>query len=379
MPKSFILVLNLVLSLSLSLGACAPATPTAESRTLSPTEPSPAVTAAVLPSPTIAPQATPTTAMPQIGSPERPIKLVFVPIGDVERLVAGAEWIAEALHETTGLSFEVVVPMTDAVALEEMCASAEDTIGFLPALGYGVAQQLCDVKVVAKAVRSGYDWNAAMIVVARESPLQQLTDLNGKKWVYPDSISAAAYLYPRYMLKEAGVTPSESKALDSHAAVIRAIYRGEADFGTAFFEPPQIDGKPVDWEAGQNADVPTELIALCKPALEDCTLTCGNFEIRDARRTLCKELPDVAQKVRILTATPKLPNDTLAFGPAFPADRMQTILDALFALVQNNPEGFAKALETYSWTGLQPATAADYEPIRLAIQALDLRIENLSP
>ncbi|HIE28144.1 TPA: adenosylhomocysteinase, partial [Candidatus Poribacteria bacterium] len=54
-------------------------------------------------------------------------------------IVSGGEIMADALNKATGLSFEVSVPTSYAATIEAMCASPEDTMGFIPALGYVLA------------------------------------------------------------------------------------------------------------------------------------------------------------------------------------------------------------------------------------------------
>ncbi|MGB9586005.1 MAG: phosphate/phosphite/phosphonate ABC transporter substrate-binding protein [Anaerolineales bacterium] len=363
-------VLEILLLASLVLAACAPAATPAPT-TEAPQPPTLEPTATTPPEPTATPE-------PQIGSAEHPIKVLFVPSVDAEKIVAGGQKLAEALNKATGLTFEVSVPTSYAATIEEMCASPNDTMGFIPGLGYVLANQLCGVKVAGKAVRFGFDWYAAMIVVARDSEYKKVEDLNGKKWAYPDAASTSGYLYPLYMFKEAGVTPGETVAAGSHDAAIKAVYNGEADFGTAFFSPPMVDGKPMAWEPGQDPDVPADLLSSCAPTADEKALMCGNFEVRDARRNLRKELPDVVQKVRILATTPKIPNDTVSFGPDFPEETMTKIMDALFAFAKDDPDGFKAAFEAYSWTGINPATDAEYDPIRLAIEASGFKMEDLA-
>lgn len=275
------------------------------------------------------------------------------------------------------MNFTVTVPTSYAATLEEMCASPNDTMGFIPGLGYVLANQLCGVKAAGKAVRFGYDWYAAMIVVQRSGTIQKVEGLNGKKWAYPDAASTSGYLYPLYMFKAANVTPGETVAAGSHDAAIKAVYNGEADFGTAFYSPPIVDGKPLVWEPGQPPDVPDDLLASCAPTEDGKSLMCGNFEVRDARRNVRGELPDVAQKVSILATTPKIPNDTVSFGPEFSTDLAKQIMDALFAFAKNDAKGFADAFSAYSWNGINPATDADYDPIRLAIEASGFSMESL--
>ena len=115
--------------------------------------------------------------MPAIGSPEHPIKVLFVPSVDAQVIVSGGEIMADALNEATGLTFEVVVPTSYAATIEEMCASPIRHHGLHPGLGYALANQLCGVDVAFKAVRFGYPVYWAQILVPRDSDIQTLADL----------------------------------------------------------------------------------------------------------------------------------------------------------------------------------------------------------
>jgi phosphonate transport system substrate-binding protein len=349
MKKSIVSILGVMIVLSLLLAACQPA---------------------ATPEPTAVPE-------PEIGSAEHPIKVLFVPSVDTTEIISGGDLLAAALNEATGLTFEVIVPTSYAATLEEMCASPTDTMGFIPGLGYVLANQLCGVKVGAKAIRYGLDWYAAMIVVQRDSDIQSLEDLNGMKWAYPDASSTSGYMYPLYMLNAAGVTAGEIVEAGSHDAAMRSVYNGEVDFGTAFFSPANIDGESVGDASLEAPDVPEDLIESCANTAEDKTILCGNFEPRDARRNLRAEVPDAIQKLRILAVTPKIPNDTLSFGPEFPEALREKILTALLDLSNNDPDNFATIFDAYSWTGVNPATDAEYDPIRLAVEAAGIKLEDV--
>ena len=58
-------------------------------------------------------------------------------------------------NDATGLVFEVAVPTSYAATIEAMCASPENTIGFIPAQAYVLANQSCGVQVALKSVRFG--------------------------------------------------------------------------------------------------------------------------------------------------------------------------------------------------------------------------------
>ncbi|MCB0036822.1 MAG: PhnD/SsuA/transferrin family substrate-binding protein, partial [Anaerolineales bacterium] len=104
-----------------------------------------------------------------LGSEERPIQVLFVPSVDTDVIVSGGDVLASALEDATGLNFEVSVPTSYAATIEEMCASPDDTIGFIPAQGYVLANQRCGVTVGGAAVRFGLSWYAAQFVVPADS------------------------------------------------------------------------------------------------------------------------------------------------------------------------------------------------------------------
>ncbi|MGH8915811.1 MAG: PhnD/SsuA/transferrin family substrate-binding protein, partial [Acidimicrobiia bacterium] len=159
---------------------------------------------------TAAPEATTTTAPaePELGSPERPVQVLFVPSVDAQVMVAGGEVMDQALEEATGLSFEVSIPTSYAATIEEMCAAPEDTMGFIPGFGYVLAANLCGVDVAFKAVRFGFGVYWAQVLVPRDSDIEGLEDLDGLTWAIPDLGSGSGYLVPLVMLNEAGVTPA---------------------------------------------------------------------------------------------------------------------------------------------------------------------------
>ena len=104
-----------------------------------------------------------------IGTADHPIKVLFVPSVDAGVIVSGGDVMAKALKDATGLEFAVAVPTSYAATVEAMCASPTDTIGFIPALGYVIANQKCGVEVGAAALRYGWSVYWAQFLVPRDS------------------------------------------------------------------------------------------------------------------------------------------------------------------------------------------------------------------
>ncbi|MBM2844471.1 MAG: hypothetical protein HW404_2308 [Anaerolineales bacterium] len=356
---AFVAVSLLVLA-AIALGACTPAA------TEAPPEPT-----AAPPEPTAIPE-------PAIGSPEHPIKVLFVPSVDVAQIVTGGEVMSQALNEATGLTFEVVVPTSYAATIEEMCASPTDTIGFIPGLGYALASELCGVDVAYKANRFGYDVYWAQVLVPRDSDIQSIEDLDGLKWGYGDPGSTSGYMVPLVMFQEAGVTPGEQIQTGGHNQSAQALYNGEVDFATTFYSPAtDVDSGEAVFDAAA-PDIPDDLVSSCALTSDGGAIVCGNLRVRDARANIREAAPDVVQTERILAISPEIPNDTLSFGPDFPADLRAQIEEALLAFAET--EAWAASIgspDFYNWTGLSPATDAEYDFIRQMVAATGFNIEDI--
>lgn len=363
--RNLFVLLSLVAAVAMILSACgAPAT-------------EPPATEAATEAPTEAPTAEPTEAAPAIGSPEHPIKVLFVPSVDANVIVTGGEVMAAALNEATGLTFEVVVPTSYAATIEEMCASPSDTMAFIPAFGYVLANDLCGVDVSFKAVRRGWGVYWSMIVVGRDSDIQSIEDLNGKKWAYADTGSTSGYLVPKVMFEENGITPSEEVVAGGHPQAVRAVYTGEADFATAFYSPYSAPEGGTKWEVGMDPEVPVDVNS-CALNEDKSQLLCEGYRILDARANIREEFPDVVSKVRILMISPEIPNDTMSFGPEFPVELRTQIEEAVAAFAATDAWGTSLGSEDfYGWSGLEAATDAEYDFIRKMVATAGVTIESL--
>ena len=380
MKKSLHLFLAVMAILVLVISACAPVTaaPTELPATEEPTEvateePTEVATEAATEVATEAPTS-------EIGTPEHPIKVLFVPSVDANMIVSGGEVMAQALNEATGLTFEVVVPTSYAATVEEMCASPSDTMAFIPGLGYAIASQLCGVDVSFKAIRFGYPVYWTEYIVARDSEFQTLEDLEGATWGYGDQGSTSGYMVPAVELAAAGVTPGEQVQTGGHNQTVTAVYNGEVDFGTVFYSVPlNPDGEPIfSYEQFQNGEItelsqyeiPEESIANCAPSDDGEQLLCDGYRVLDARANIRTEAPDVMQKVRVLAVSQAIPNDTMSFGPEFPAEVRTQIEEALLSFAETDAwdESIGSA-DFYGWSGIAPATDAEYDLVRAMVEA----------
>jgi len=314
-----------------------------------------------------------TPAAGELGSAENPIQVLFVPSVDAGEIVSGGQVMADALKQATGLTFEVSVPTSYAATIESMCASPANTMGFIPALGYVLANNRCGVEVAGAAVRYGLSWYTQEYLVQRDSPYKTLADLAGKKWAVPDRGSTSGFLYPSAEFEANGIQPGEIIEAGGHGAAVLAVYNGEVDFSTAFYSPPLLPaGK---WIYGQDPEPFDPTIAAPN---DKGKLYAGDVRILDARSTVVSTAPDVVEKVRILKVGDKIPNDTVSFGPDFPQGLRARILNAL--VVFAGSDVCAQSIcsdQFYNWTGVEPVGDSFYDPVRKLIDVLGYTEEDI--
>ena len=125
-------------------------------------------------------------------------------------------------------------------------------------------------------------------------------------------------------------------------------------------------------------DVPADVIPDCAPDAEGKKLLCDGWRVMDARANIRTEAPDVVQKLRILDLSPAIPNDTLSFGPDFPADLRAQIEKALTDFSKTDAWGQSiGSSDFYGWTGISPATDADYDFVRKMVASAGITMEDL--
>jgi len=306
---------------------------------------------------------------PALGTEENPIKMLFVPSVDTDFMIASGDLIEEGLFDATGLYFDVSVPTSYAATIEEMCASPDDTVGFIPAFGYVIAHDLCGVQLGIAAARGNFPYYWTAFIVQRDSPYETLMDLEGKTWGYGSATSTSGYLFPSQVFTDIGLTIGDSVETGGHPETVRAVYLGEVDFGAVYFTPWEPPEGGTDWTEDMDPDIPADLIDTCAPVGED--LLCSGYLVRDARAGVREELPDVVQVVRILELSPPISNDTMSFSPDFPEDLKQTIIDGLTTFILEDPrcENSFCNESFYSWDDVGYVTDADYDGIRLIMQA----------
>ena len=274
---------------------------------------------------------------PALGeSEENPIVWSFVPSGETEQVAAGAQQVADLLHDETDLYFETNVATEYAGVIEAMCSDPPEAhMGSLATFAYVLANERCGVEAEMVAVRYGSPTYNGQLITRADSGIQSIEDLEGKTFCRPDPLSTSGWIIPQLSMRAAGINPDQDlgEVVDagSHDAVVAAVYNGDCDAGATYV---------------------------------------------DARSTLEEEHPDVMEQVVIFHVTEDIPNDGVQFIPDMDEELETKIVDGLMAISQTE-EGQEALDVAYSWAGLEKHGDEFYDPFRQVLQASGMSIEEL--
>jgi phosphonate transport system substrate-binding protein len=271
-----------------------------------------------------------------LGGEDNPIVWSFVPSGEMETVAAGAQEVADLLHDETGLYFETNVVTEYAGVIEAMCADPPEAhMGSLATFAYVLANERCGVEAELVAVRYGRVAYNGQLITRADSGIQSIEDLEGKTFCRPDPLSTSGWIIPSLSMRAEGVNPQEDLAeivdAGSHDTVVAAVYYGDCDAGATYV---------------------------------------------DARGTLEEEHPDVMEKVVLFHVTADIPNDGVQFIPEMDEDLKNQIVEGLLTISETE-EGQEALGSAYSWTVLEKHDDAFYDPFRQVLEASGMSIEDL--
>jgi phosphonate transport system substrate-binding protein len=274
----------------------------------------------------------PAAEAPAEGASDVSLVMSFVPSGDTEDIVASGDQLAEMIAERTGYTIESNVATSYAAVIEAMGAGNAD-IGWLNTFGYVLAHEKYGVEVALATVRFGETTYKGQIIAQAEGGIASVADLEGKTFCRPDPLSTSGWIIPSITMAAEGLDPeADIEVIDvgSHNNVVTAVYNGECDAGATFV---------------------------------------------DARSSVEGDLPDVKDKVIVVTESADIPNDTVSFAPDVPEEVRESVVNALLDVAQTE-EGKAALEQLYEIEGFQEVDDPFYDEFRIDLDASGYSVED---
>jgi phosphonate transport system substrate-binding protein len=359
--------------LALAVAACASpaASPTSAPPTSAPPAPTsaPATAAAATAVPTALPAAkcdkmpnAPTVPAGQLGSPDKPIVITFVPSVDVGKITKGGQAMADCLGKMTGLSYKVDVGTSEAASIEAM-GGGKAQMGFLNTFSVLLAHQKYNVEVALVAQRkygvqrpdgtyTSYDFDPDKALAGQltsfykpeyftraDTGIKTLQDVKGHTFCFTSAGSTSGGIIPRASLKAIGIDPDKDikgTYAGGHDKAAIAVYQGDCDAGVAFMDI--LTDKPTN---------------------------------------LASKFPDIAQKVIVFAVGDRIPNDGLQYVKDLdPA--IKSITTAALLAMMADPGGNAVVYSIYAYNNFEQADYSKYyAPFEALLQKAGVDVSKL--
>jgi phosphonate transport system substrate-binding protein len=256
----------------------------------------------------------------------------FVPSQNADTLEAKAKPLEKLLSDKIGIPVKVSVS-TDYNTIIEAMASKKVDVGFLPPTAYVLAKEKGAAEVILQAQRFGVqddtgapttdlvDFYKSMIIVKKDSSIQSVADLKGKKIAYQNVTSSAGFVWPAAKLMDAGLDPLkdvEAITVKGHDQGVLAVLNGDVDAAAIF---------------------------------------------QDARNTVKKDYPSVFEDTRVLAFTEPIPNDTISVRSDMSPEWIEKLQNAFIELGKDE-EGHKIISEIYTHEGYVKSDDSRFDIVR---------------
>ena len=271
----------------------------------------------------------------ELGSKDRPIKLYFTPSVDSQTITTNSKDFIQFLEKETGYTYEAGIPASY-IAVVEAFGSQRADIGVINSLNYLLANEKYGAQAKLKVIRHGLDYYQGQIIARADSGIDKVEKINGKKFAYTDPSSTSGYMFPKKLLMDKNIAPSDHVFAGKHDSVVTMVYQKQVDAGATFYSPPFEDG------------------------------TLG-----DARGRVVTQFPDVADKVKIIEMTEKIPNDPFVFRKDFPPAMTDKFIVAVKKYLETE-KGKEVFKNIYSFEGVVETTDKEYDGFRQMVKAINV-------
>ena len=232
------------------------------------------------------------------------LNVQFVPSRNAGKMEAKAKPLAKLLSKQLGIPVNVTVA-TDYNTIVEAMGSKKVDVGFLPPDAYVLAHKQYKSKVLLQALRYDYkgdteeldnhltDHYRSQVIVRKDSGINSIKDLKGKKIAVQDTTSTGGYVFPAVELLKHGININKdgikTVQVKGHDQGVLSVLNKNTDAAFVFQGAPRLVQKD-DPQALSDVKV----IYTTKNIPND-TVTIRNDMSEKWQKKIAKALKDVAK------------------------------------------------------------------------------------
>lgn len=265
------------------------------------------------------------------------LKFGIVPFENSEDLIKNVSPLLNIISK--GMNMEVKPYIAaDYTGIIEAFRSNKLDAAFLPPASYVMGKKEADIKVILKSQRSGKPFYYGAIIVRKDSNINTLQDLKGKRIAFGDPISTSSHVFPKMLLLKNGINPDNdfSNVLFSgtHDSVVLSVYNKKVDAGATFTDDKE--GKNGSW-------------------------------VRYLK-------PEQSKEIKILAVTEPIPSDSICVSSKMTEENANKLANVILEYTSTK-EGSDMMKKLYKFDGYLKANDADYESVREAFELSGIDIK----
>ncbi len=217
--------------------------------------------------------------------------------------------VAQILSEEIGIPVEIVIPASYGATVEAL-VSDKAHVAYLSSIPYILAAEETSMRILLAEVRDGRTDYDSIFVVHKDSPIQSLEELRGKRMAFTSATSTSGYMMPYARLVHEGFLPpganpreffSQISFSGGYDLALMAVHQKRADVCAVSYytmEGPRADiyvPKEIRDELRvleRTSGVPTHLIG-ARGDLPEELIT----KLQEALLGISKERPDLLADV----------------------------------------------------------------------------------
>ena len=262
---------------------------------------------------------------------EAPLTLALTPSRDPTALQEAGDAFVKAITKLSGIPVRAQVA-SDYAGVIEAVRSRRVDLAFVHPVGYVLANREAGCQILVRDVWQGKTAYTARFYVRKGSGIEKVEDLRGKTVAFVDPASSSGYIYPMVLLIKRGLVKDrdpksffkDALFAGTHEAALQSVVHGRVDAAASFDKAPELHLKDP------------QLVAQLVPVVE----------------------------------TPEIPEAGICARPGLDADQVARIKRALLAI--KGPEHAAVLKQIYDIDGFVEATDADYQPVRDAVDLMNV-------